>query len=76
MKKYPIFTLTPEQDAFIRDQSYLGGRVELFKFGLINGKVYYLDFTSLYPAMMVKDLPFGEPYEAQFEETVLPDNFF
>jgi hypothetical protein len=75
-KKFPIFTLTPEQDAFIRDQSYLGGRVELFKFGHINGKVYYLDFTSLYPAMMVKDLPFGEPYEAVFEETVLPDNFF
>ena len=75
-KQFPIFTLTPEQDAFIRDQSYLGGRVELFKFGHIHNKVYYLDFTSLYPAMMVKDLPYSEPYEATFEESVLPNNFF
>ena len=67
-KKYPIFTLTPEQDAFIRDQSYLGGRVELFRLGQIGEKVYYLDFTSLYPSQMVNDLPYGEPYEAKFEE--------
>ena len=38
-KSFPIFTLTPEQDSFIRDQSYLGGRVELFKLGLVNEKV-------------------------------------
>ena len=75
-KKYPIFTLTPEQDAFIRDQSYLGGRVELFRLGQIGEKVYYLDFTSLYPSQMVNDLPYGEPYEAKFEEDVLPEQFF
>ena len=61
-KSFPIFTLTPEQDSFIRDQSYLGGRVELFKLGLVNEKVFYLDFTSLYPSQMVHDLPYGEPY--------------
>jgi len=75
-KKYPIFTLTSEQDAFIRDQSYLGGRVELFRLGQVGEKVYYLDFTSLYPSQMINDLPYGEPYEAKFEEDVLPDHFF
>jgi len=75
-KKYPIFTLTPEQDEFIRNQSYLGGRVELFMLGRIGEKVYYLDFTSLYPSQMVNDLPYGEPYEAKFDEDVLPDQFF
>ena len=75
-KKYPIFILTPEQDAFIRNQSYLGGRVELFRLGRIGEKVYYLDFTSLYPSMMLNDLPYGEPYEAKFDEEVLPDQFF
>jgi len=39
-----------------------GGRVELFHLGVINGLVYYLDFTSLYPAMGFKhEMPYGAP---------------
>ena len=34
---------------YIRKLSYFGGRVELFRLGVVNGPVYYLDFTSLYP---------------------------
>ena len=58
--KYPIFNLPKEMDAFIRD-SYAGGRVECHYLGEIIGKIFYFDFTSLYPAMMVKDLPYGKP---------------
>ena len=47
-------------DGFIRD-SYAGGRVECHYLGEIIGKIFYFDFTSLYPAMMVKDLPYGKP---------------
>ena len=60
--KFPLFHLTKDQDKYIRDESYFGGRVELFQFGVIKGNVYYLDFTSLYPAMgYVHLLPFGAP---------------
>jgi len=58
--KYPIYNLPKDMDGFIRD-SYAGGRVECHYLGEIIGKVFYFDFTSLYPAMMVKDLPYGKP---------------
>ena len=60
--KFQLFTLTKKQDRYIRDLSYFGGRVELFHLGVINGLVYYLDFTSLYPAMGFKhEMPYGVP---------------
>ena len=60
-QKYPIYSLNHSADKFIRDY-YYGGRVEIFHLGRVSGdKFYYYDFTSLYPAMGIKDLPFGEP---------------
>ena len=59
--EHPLFCMTKEQDRFIRN-SYFGGRVELFQHGVVHGKVWYLDFTSLYPAMGHKHLiPYGCP---------------
>ena len=41
-----------------------GGRVELFRLGVVHGDVYYMDVTSLYPAMGFKHmLPYGRPIE-------------
>ena len=61
-QRYPLYTLTKKQDRYIRNLSYFGGRVELFRLGVVNGLVYYLDFTSLYPAMgYTHDLPYGAP---------------
>ena len=61
-RRYPLYTLTKKQDRYIRKLSYFGGGVELFHLGVIDGFVYYLDFTSLYPAMGYKhDLPYGAP---------------
>ena len=76
--EYPIFTLTSEQDSYIRDNSYYGGRVEIFQMGVINGPVYYLDVTSLYPAMGAKyDMPYGEPkFVDSFPDGNLPADFF
>ena len=62
MKNYPVYTLKKEHDGFIR-KTYFGGRVECFKIGEIVGKSYYMDFTSLYPDVGRKDLPYGEPIE-------------
>ena len=60
--QHSVFTMTQEQDAFIRS-SYYGGRVELFHLGVVHGPVFYLDFTSLFPAMGKRLLPYGEPLE-------------
>lgn len=61
--KYPIWKLTKDMDRFIR-KSYYGGRVEDFiKTGVeVKGKLYYYDFTSLFPDQASKnDIPYGEP---------------
>lgn len=59
--RYPIYMLSKEIDNYIRE-SYTGGRVEIFNFGLCPGnEFYYYDFTSLYPDVMRKLLPYGEP---------------
>ncbi len=57
--KFPVFKLSDDNDKFIRD-SYFGGRVECFQMGEID-KCYYYDFTSLYPYVGRKYLPYGEP---------------
>lgn len=68
-KKYPVYTLNDEEDTFIRS-SYYGGRTEIFKkLGIVGrGKYYYYDFTSLYPAMATKSLPYGKPFKKSFDE--------
>ena len=58
---FPIYTLKDSIDSFIRE-FYYGGRVEIFHLGMVPAeKLYYYDFTSLYPDMGLKDLPYGEP---------------
>ena len=52
--------LVYEIDSFIRN-SYYGGRVEISQLGLVEEKLYYLDYTSLYPAVGCYYLPYGEP---------------
>ena len=65
-----------EIDSFIR-KSYYGGRVEISQLGLVEKRLYYNDFTSLYPAMGCYDLPYGEPEYINFHNnSTLPDSFF
>ena len=50
----PLYRLTPEVDRELR-KYYYGGRNEVFTYkGHTKGKLYYLDFTSLYPYIMSK----------------------
>ena len=49
---------------------YLGGRNECFHLGRVNEKLYYYDFTSLYPYEMQKhDLPYGKYESIKLNET-------
>lgn len=73
--KTPIYYLTRKKDEFIR-KTYFGGRNEVFKLGAVNDRAYYYDFTSLYPAMAQKYLPYGEPMWVQMSAKVFNDNFF
>jgi len=59
--KTPIYTLSDQMDQYIR-KGYGGGRCEAFRINTkIEGKIYYFDFTSLYPATGCMRLPYGEP---------------
>jgi hypothetical protein len=73
--KFPIFKLSDDNDKFIRD-SYFGGRVECFQMGEID-RCYYYDFTSLYPDVGRKYLPYGEPEIVKLNKaTRLEKSFF
>lgn len=63
----PVYKLSDENDKFVRD-SYFGGRVECFKMGEIK-KCYYYDFTSLYPDVGRKNLPYDNPEMIDFNQT-------
>jgi len=58
--KYPIYLLSNEIDDFIR-KGYFGGRTEAFTLGEVREKMYYEDFTSLYPKCGTFGIPYGEP---------------
>ena len=59
--KTPIYKFNRKLDDYIR-QSYFGGRNEAFYIGkYTHKKVYYYDFTSLYPAEGRLQLPYGKP---------------
>ena len=73
-KKHPVYKLSDKNDKFIRN-SYFGGRVECHKMGKIL-KAYYYDFTSLYPDVGRKFLPYGEPELMKLKPDKLPDGFF
>lgn len=65
-EKYPVYTLSDQNDAFIRT-GYSGGRVEAFKMGIgSEGNYSYNDFTSLYPYAGTDFLPYGEPIQVDF----------
>lgn len=66
-KQTPIYTLSDDIDDFIR-KGYTGGRNEAFKIGRVNGPIYYLDFTSLYPFTGTMKLPYGLPNKSNIEE--------
>jgi hypothetical protein len=66
-KKTPIYTLSDDIDEFIR-KGYNGGRNEAFHIGKIEGKIYYLDFTSLYPYTGTFKLPYGLPKQSNLED--------
>lgn len=59
--KTPVYQLTRDIDNYIR-KGYRGGRVEIYQQGECPGdKFFYYDFTSLYPGMMTRELPYGKP---------------
>lgn len=60
MSKQFIYHVNREADKFIRN-SYFGGRCDIHRFGKFK-KVYYYDFTSLYPYCGSKHMmPIGLP---------------
>ncbi len=55
--KTKLHQLNENQEEFIR-RTYFGGRVEIFK---MQGEgLYYYDFNSLYPAVMLEPMPTGQ----------------
>lgn len=65
-KKYPIYTLSDEYDEYVR-KGYYGGRVECFRLGKVPGdSFHYDDFTSEYPDVGRKLLPYGKPEKYTF----------
>ena len=56
----PIYHMSKEYDTFCRN-GYMGGRCEAHYIGEFNKKCYYYDFTSLYPDVGRKRLPYGKP---------------
>jgi hypothetical protein len=61
---YPIYYLSKTYDKYVR-RGYFGGRVECGFIGKITktqkDRIYYFDFTSLYPDQGRKSMPYGEP---------------
>lgn len=55
-----IYTLDREIDQFIRC-GYGGGRCETFRCCKVDKKLYYYDFTSLYPDVGRMKMPIGQP---------------
>lgn len=65
-----LMALPMELDGVFR-LAYKGGRTECLKLGHFKGKIYYFDFTSLYPTVMLDDTIRGQPLQvdaAPFEE--------
>ena len=59
-KLTPVYNLDSKNDEFCR-AGYYGGRCEAFYIGEQLKKLYYYDFTSLYPDVGRKFLPYGKP---------------
>jgi len=59
-KHTPIYSMNEEFDTFCRN-GYYGGRNEALYIGEYKGKIYYNDFTSLYPDVGRLRLPYDYP---------------
>ena len=57
----PIYSMNEKYDTFCRN-GYYGGRNEAFYVGELIKKLYYNDYTSLYPDVGRKRLPYGKPH--------------
>lgn len=56
--RYRLQSVSESQESFLRN-TYFGGRVEIFR---MRGKgLYYYDFNSLYPKVMLEEMPIGRP---------------
>ncbi len=72
--KTPIYNITDERDEYLRE-FYYGGRNECFEhLGLIEGKLYYYDFCSLYPYCLLKNMPYGTPKIQNFDDLIIDKN--
>ena len=65
--EYPVWNLSADFDEFCR-AGYFGGRCEAFYIGEQKKKLYYYDFTSLYPDVGRCRLPYGEPSKLSEEK--------
>lgn len=51
----PIFIDVKEKALALARSAYVGGRTECFNIGHMKGDFYYIDFNSMYPAVMQKE---------------------
>ena len=63
----PIYNMCDKYDRLCRD-GYYGGRNESLFIGREKKKLYYFDFTSLYPHTARFRVPYGRPYELHSED--------
>lgn len=72
----PVFYISKTYDKYIR-RGYFGGRVECGHVGTITAtpknKIFYFDFTSLYPDQGRKPMPYNQPkqYVGQMAKRVV-----
>ena len=62
-----VYNLNKEFDEFCRS-GYYGGRCEAFYIGERTTKLYYYDFTSLYPDVGRMFIPYGKPVRMDTED--------
>ncbi len=65
-KEIPIYHMSSAFDSFCRD-GYMGGRCEAHMIGELKSNCYYYDFTSLYPDVGRRRLPYGLPAKVSKE---------
>ena len=65
----PLFRLPDRIDSYCR-RAYQGGRVEVFRLGKHQGKISYVDVTSLYPYIMTFNLPYGKGVDMNAKQIV------
>jgi hypothetical protein len=74
-KETPVYNLSNKFDEFCRE-GYFGGRCEAFYIGEQKKKLYYYDFTSLYPDVGRCRLPYGEPKKLEEDRIELWNEWY